>query len=86
MCLRRASSVARLRPRSRPGAGDIRIDESAHTCAVLERKGSHRSVGEAAQGADVLITMLPDGEVVREVVLEALLQLKPPSTVGFSVT
>src|SRR5258706_5450585 len=45
------------------------------------RKGSHRSVGEAAQGADVLITMLPDGEVVREVVLEALLQLKPDALV-----
>jgi 3-hydroxyisobutyrate dehydrogenase len=45
------------------------------------RKGSHRSVGEAAQGADVLITMLPDGEAVREVVLEALLQLKPDALV-----
>jgi len=45
------------------------------------RKGSHRSVGEAAQGADVLITMLPDGQVVREVVLEALLQLKPDALV-----
>jgi 3-hydroxyisobutyrate dehydrogenase len=34
--------------------------------------GSCRSIAEAAKGADVLVTMLPDGEAVREVVLEAL--------------
>lgn len=34
--------------------------------------GSCRSAREAAEGAQVLITMLPDGEAVREVVLEAL--------------
>jgi 3-hydroxyisobutyrate dehydrogenase len=45
------------------------------------RKGSHRSVREAVRDADVLVTMLPDGEVVREVVLEALPSLKPGALV-----
>ena len=40
------------------------------------RKGTQKSVRIAVQGADVLITMLPDGEVVRDVVLEALPHLK----------
>jgi 3-hydroxyisobutyrate dehydrogenase len=35
-------------------------------------KGSCRSAREAAQGADALITMLPDGDAVRDAVLEAL--------------
>jgi 3-hydroxyisobutyrate dehydrogenase len=35
-------------------------------------KGTRRSVRDAARDADVLVTMLPDGEVVREVILEAL--------------
>ena len=39
-------------------------------------RGNRRSVRAAAEGADVLITMLPDGNVVREVVLEALPALK----------
>lgn len=39
-------------------------------------KGNRKSVREAASGADVLVTMLPNGEVVREVVLEALPSLK----------
>jgi 3-hydroxyisobutyrate dehydrogenase len=34
--------------------------------------GSCGSVREAAQGADALVTMLPDGDAVREAVLEAL--------------
>lgn len=38
----------------------------------LKAKGSCSSVREAAGGADALITMLPDGAAVREVVLEAL--------------
>jgi 3-hydroxyisobutyrate dehydrogenase len=38
--------------------------------------GTHASVRQAAEGADVLVTMLPDGDVVREVVLEALPALK----------
>jgi 3-hydroxyisobutyrate dehydrogenase len=38
--------------------------------------GSHASVRHAAEGADVLVTMLPDGDTVRDVVLEALPALK----------
>src|SRR4051812_12422326 len=38
--------------------------------------GSCRSITEAAKGSDVLITMLPDGDAVREVVLEALPALR----------
>ena len=38
----------------------------------LKGNGSCASVREAAEGAEVLITMLPDGDAVREVVLEAL--------------
>lgn len=34
--------------------------------------GSHKSPVAAAKGAEILITMLPDGATVREVVLEAL--------------
>jgi 3-hydroxyisobutyrate dehydrogenase len=40
-------------------------------------KGNRKSAREAAAGAEALVTMLPDGEVVREVVLEALPSLKP---------
>lgn len=42
----------------------------------LNGKGSCKSAREAAWGADALITMLPDGDAVREVVLEALPSLK----------
>ena len=38
----------------------------------LKGHGSCKSIREAAEGADVLITMLPDGDAVREAVLEAL--------------
>jgi 3-hydroxyisobutyrate dehydrogenase len=43
----------------------------------LNGKGNCRSAREAARGADALITMLPDGDAVREAVLEALPSLKP---------
>jgi 3-hydroxyisobutyrate dehydrogenase len=43
--------------------------------------GTHASARKAAEGADVLVTMLPDGEAVREVVLEALPALKPGALV-----
>jgi 3-hydroxyisobutyrate dehydrogenase len=42
----------------------------------LNGSGSARSIREAAKGADVLITMLPNGDVVRDAVLEALPALK----------
>ena len=38
--------------------------------------GTHRSAAGAAKGADVIVTMLPDGGIVREVVLEALPSMK----------
>jgi 3-hydroxyisobutyrate dehydrogenase len=44
-------------------------------------KGSCASAREAAQGAEALITMLPDGAAVREAVLEALPSLAPGSVV-----
>ena len=44
-------------------------------------KGNRRSTREAAWGADALITMLPDGDAVREAVLEALPALKPGAVV-----
>jgi len=43
--------------------------------------GTHASIPAAAADADVLITMLPNGDVVREVVLEALPSLKEGSLV-----
>jgi 3-hydroxyisobutyrate dehydrogenase len=44
-------------------------------------KGNRKSVREAASGADALVTMLPNGAVVREVVLEALPALKAGAVV-----
>jgi 3-hydroxyisobutyrate dehydrogenase len=44
-------------------------------------KGNRKSVREAASGADALVTMLPDGNVVREAVLEALPALKAGAVV-----
>ena len=38
----------------------------------LKKTGNRKSAREAAEGADVLITMLPDGDAVREAVLDAL--------------
>jgi 3-hydroxyisobutyrate dehydrogenase len=38
----------------------------------LNGKGNRRTAREAAEGAEVLITMLPDGDVVRDAVLDAL--------------
>jgi 3-hydroxyisobutyrate dehydrogenase len=38
--------------------------------------GTHSSVRAAVDGADILLTMLPDGAAVREVVIEALPALK----------
>ena len=38
--------------------------------------GTHRSARKAAEDADVMLTMLPDGDAVREVMLDALPALK----------
>ena len=47
----------------------------------LNRKGNRKSARDAAKGADTLITMLPDGDAVRDAVLEALPALKPGAVV-----
>ena len=47
----------------------------------LNRKGNRKSARAAAEGVDALITMLPDGDAVREAVLEALPSLKPGAVV-----
>ena len=44
-------------------------------------KGNRRSAREAAWGADALITMLPDGDAVRDAVLDALPSLKQGAVV-----
>jgi 3-hydroxyisobutyrate dehydrogenase len=47
----------------------------------LKGHGSCASVRAAAEGADALVTMLPDGEAVREAVLEALPALREGAVV-----
>jgi 3-hydroxyisobutyrate dehydrogenase len=47
----------------------------------LNRKGNRKSARAAAEGADALITMLPDGDAVRDAVLDALPGLKPGAVV-----
>jgi len=47
----------------------------------LRGHGSCKSAREAAKGAEALITMLPDGNAVREAVLEALPALSPGTVV-----
>lgn len=47
----------------------------------LNGSGSCASAREAAEGADVLITMLPDGDAVRDAVLDAMPSLRPGSVV-----
>lgn len=45
----------------------------------LKGNGNCQSIREAARGAEVLITMLPDGDAVRDAVLSALPHLTPGS-------
>lgn len=47
----------------------------------LNKKGNRKSAQDAAKGADALITMLPDGDAVREAVLDALPGLKQGAVV-----
>lgn len=47
----------------------------------LNKKGNRKSARQAAEGADALITMLPDADAVREAVLDALPALKPGAVV-----
>jgi 3-hydroxyisobutyrate dehydrogenase len=47
----------------------------------LNKKGNRKSARSAAEGADALITMLPDGDAVRDAVLDALPGLQPGAVV-----
>ena len=47
----------------------------------LKGHGNRASIREAAEGAEALVTMLPDGAAVREAVLEALPMLSPGTVV-----
>jgi 3-hydroxyisobutyrate dehydrogenase len=47
----------------------------------LRKTGNRKSPADAARGADALITMLPDGDAVRDAVLDALPALKPGAVV-----
>src|SRR5687768_1501011 len=47
----------------------------------LNKRGNRKSARDAAEGVDALITMLPDGDAVRDAVLDALPALKPRSVV-----
>ncbi len=59
-----------------PMAANLAREGFAVRSFDLKGNGSCKSIREAAEGADVLITMLPDGEAVREAVLEALPSLR----------
>src|SRR3954469_5363807 len=66
------------------GLGTMGVPMAGHLAAAGYRVqsydkrggGTHASARHAGEGADMLFTMLPDGEVVREVVLDALPALK----------
>ena len=47
----------------------------------LNGTGNRNSARDAAQGADALVTMLPDGDAVRDAVLDALPALEPGAVV-----
>jgi 3-hydroxyisobutyrate dehydrogenase len=59
-----------------PMAANLAREGFAVRSFDLNGSGSCDSIREAAKGADALITMLPDGDVVRDAVLEALPALK----------
>ncbi len=64
-----------------PMAANLAREGFALRSFDLNGSGSCRSIREAAKGAEALITMLPDGDAVREAVLEALPALKGGSVV-----
>jgi 3-hydroxyisobutyrate dehydrogenase len=64
-----------------PMAANLAREGFAVQSFDLKGNGSCRSIREAAKGAEVLITMLPDGDAVRDAVLEAMPHLPPGSVV-----
>ncbi|HXM83595.1 MAG TPA: NAD(P)-dependent oxidoreductase [Burkholderiales bacterium] len=64
-----------------PMAANLAKEGFAVRSFDLNGTGTCSSAQEAAAGAEVLITMLPDGDVVREAVLDALPALAPGTVV-----
>jgi 3-hydroxyisobutyrate dehydrogenase len=65
----------------RPMAANLAAAGYAVQSYDVNGRGNRRSAREAAWGADALITMLPDGDAVRDAVLEVLPWLKPGALV-----
>ena len=65
----------------RPMAANLAAAGYAVQSYDLKALGNRRTAQAAAWGADVLITMLPDGDAVRDAVLEVLPWLKPGALV-----
>ena len=64
-----------------PMAANLAREGFAVRSFDLNGAGNCTSGREAAEGAEVLVTMLPDGDAVREAVLDAMPALKPGSVV-----
>jgi 3-hydroxyisobutyrate dehydrogenase len=64
-----------------PMAANLKAAGFAVRTYDLKGTGTCKSMREAAHGADALVTMLPDGEAVRDAVLDALPALKPGAVV-----
>jgi 3-hydroxyisobutyrate dehydrogenase len=64
-----------------PMAANLAREGFAVQSFDLKGNGNCRSIGEAVRGADAMITMLPDGDAVRDAVLSALPHLTAGSVV-----
>lgn len=64
-----------------PMAANLAREGFAVQSFDLKGHGSCKTIREAATGAEALLTMLPDGNAVREAVLEALPALSPGTVV-----
>jgi 3-hydroxyisobutyrate dehydrogenase len=65
----------------RPMAANLEAAGFSVQSFDLNGRGNRKSARAAAENAEVLITMLPDGDAVREAVLDALPGLKPGAVV-----
>jgi 3-hydroxyisobutyrate dehydrogenase len=65
----------------RPMAANLAAAGFALQTYDVKKTGNRKSVRAAARGADALITMLPDGDAVRDAVLDALPALKARAVV-----
>ena len=64
-----------------PMAANLAREGFAVQSFDLKGNGNCKSIREAARAAEALITMLPDGNAVRDAVLEALPELSPGAVV-----